>query len=175
MEECEQFKHNQHLYNICAGTANMPKWKIDKYRINFGLPPLFNEPIPEVVLSYDNIGYGPGSELLDIYSKQGMPPCQDCFSLARRMNIWGSNCSSKIEEIVEDILPRAKKWVELNMPWVHNLLPNTIEDYSIKIKIKNDISLAIKNYKLNKSKSTVNLNTTKAPPRVGGCGCGGKK
>jgi hypothetical protein len=176
MEECEQFRHNHHLYNICTGTANMPKWKIDKYRINFGLSPLFNEPAPEIVFGYDNIGYGPGSELLSIYAKQGMPPCQDCFNLARKMNIWGDGCSTRVEEIVEDMFPRAKKWVELNMPWA-SLFP-IVGDPVIRMRLRMDISRAIEAWKQEKAtnKKLVDKPQKQTAPKVvttgtSGCGC----
>jgi hypothetical protein len=166
------------LYNICTGAADLPKWKIDKYRINFGLSPLFNELPPEVILDYDNIGYGPGSELLNIYSAQGMPPCQDCFKLARQMNIWGDSCSSRIDHIVEDMFPRAKMWVKENMPWA-TMFP-AIGDPVIRLRLRSDISKAIEAWKVEKTTSkrdSVIPKKQTMPKEVvvgksGGCGCG---
>lgn len=176
MEECERFKDNPHLFSICNGTADMPKWKIDSYREKFGLSALFNETKPEVILSYDNIGSGPGSELLAMYKSQGMPPCQDCFKLAKQMNIWGSDCSNRLDYIINDMFPRAKKWVELNMPWA-NLFP-AVGDPVIRMRLRLDVQKAIETWNVAKVISKKEAAVRQPSPKevvatkFTDCGCG---
>lgn len=87
---------------------------------------------------------GPGSELLKIYKAAGVPTCPACLTLASQMNAWGAaKCAEKMEEIIEDILPRAKIWVAENRPFIHALLPGLIEDAGIRWKIRADIVAAI--------------------------------
>jgi hypothetical protein len=173
MKECEHLIKRDHLYKICCGTANIPKWKIDQYREKMGLSKLFNEEkstikreIKERVLDYNTIGYGVGSELLEIYKKSGVPPCQQCFKLAQQMNIWGEEgCIQNMDYIIGDIMPRAKEWLAENKPWAHKLLPDLIEDSAIKIKLSLDIKLAIHNYNIKK-------NINKLAKSEKGCNCG---
>jgi hypothetical protein len=153
MEECNQFLDNQNLYNICIGNSNLPKWKINRYRQKFGLAPLYDEDITvanikqETILSYNNIGYGVGTELLHIYQTSGVPACQACFKLAHQMNIWGpSRCLENIELIVADIMPRAKDWISTNMPWTHLLLPSVVEEVGIRIAIERQVKTAVDNF-----------------------------
>ena len=57
------------------------------------------------------LGEGPGTVLHDAIAAMGMPSCQQCKDLAKRMNAWGvDGCREHFDEIVEDILPRAKNW-----------------------------------------------------------------
>lgn len=57
------------------------------------------------------IGDGPGSELVDDLKHMGMPNCQQCHMLARRMNEWGvEGCRQRLDSIVEEIMPRAIEW-----------------------------------------------------------------
>ena len=59
------------------------------------------------------LGPGPGTELHDELTRLGIPACQACKALARKMNEWGVEESRKrIDEIVEDVLPRAKAWFD---------------------------------------------------------------
>lgn len=59
------------------------------------------------------LGQGPGTALHEAIAMMGMPTCQQCKSLARKMNAWGvDGCREHFDEIVEDILPRAKRWWE---------------------------------------------------------------
>lgn len=65
------------------------------------------------------LGSGPGAELIKIFDSLGMAKCQLCIALANRMNRWGiDGCLEKIDEIIEDIFPRAKKWWETSKPWM---------------------------------------------------------
>lgn len=60
-----------------------------------------------------SLGEGPGTELLEAFRRMGVPSCQLCRDAADRMNEWGTaGCRERIDEIVEDILPRAEAWWE---------------------------------------------------------------
>lgn len=61
----------------------------------------------------------PGTELVNIFQSMGMPSCQSCLDLAKRMDEWGvEGCRSREGEIIEDILPRARRWWESSSPWM---------------------------------------------------------
>lgn len=67
-------------------------------------------------LSIDSIGDGPGTELLGIFKSDPIgkhaTSCPACLQLAQQMNQWGpAGCRERMDEIVEDILPRAKDWI----------------------------------------------------------------
>ena len=157
--ECEQkFGYGTPRYKICSGDTNLDHWKIDEYRKKWGLDPLFNEDKPntdclskpEIISNIPilNNDYGPGTELLEIYSEAGIPPCQACYDLAQKMNNWGINgCESQIDEIVTDILPRAMMWLKDNKPWVSKFLPDILTESAAKIKIKKDVETAIERAK----------------------------
>ncbi|MEQ9407734.1 MAG: glycosyltransferase family A protein [Fuerstiella sp.] len=71
---------------------------------------------------------GPGTELLSIFKGAGVPGCQQCAELAKRMDAWGAaGCREHLAEIVEDMLPRAVAWIEADAPWVKSLLPEVTE------------------------------------------------
>ncbi|MBK8916452.1 MAG: hypothetical protein IPM64_17945 [Phycisphaerales bacterium] len=54
---------------------------------------------------------GPGTYLHDQIAAMGMPECQACRNLAHRMNAWCvSGCRERLEEIVAEMLPRARAW-----------------------------------------------------------------
>lgn len=155
-KECEQkFGYGTPRYNICTGNTKMPHWKVDSYREKWGMPLLFNEAKPETncdkavpVVSHNievlNQDYGPGTELIEIYSSMGVPPCQACYDLAKKMNQWGIHeCEERIEEIVEDILPRAMNWLTDNRPWISKMFPNILTESAARIKIKSDVKKAI--------------------------------
>lgn len=188
-KKCDKFKKQKNLYNICTGNTDLPKWKVNQYRLKLGIPPLyknidFNPPCtkstPKVVQvksskeknsAYDFYPPGVGTELLKIYEKAGVPTCSKCIDLAMKMNEWGVNgCTEKMDLILEDILPRARAWIKDNQPWIDKLFPNVIEDLGIKMKVKLDINRAISNYKNNKK----NPAKIKRLRRSGGCGCGKK-
>lgn len=187
MEECEKFKNKTNLYNICIGKSDLPKWKINKYRVMLGLSLLYDEEdftppcvnsTPKAVQQkaskkkskYSLFERGVGTELLKIYEKAGVPACSKCIELANVMNKMGvEKCSENIEFLVEDIFPRAKAWVQDNHPWIHSLFPNALEDAGIRMKIRLDINKAIANYKRNTSNTPIKL---AKPKRNGGCGCG---
>ena len=47
-----------------------------------------------------------------------MPACQACYDLAVKMNAWGvAGCRQRMDEIVDDILPRAREWWAQSTPW----------------------------------------------------------
>lgn len=67
----------------------------------------------------NTVGIGPGTELIKILSKLKIPKCQRCIVLANRMNRWGPvECNNRVDEIVEDMFPRAKKWWDKSKPWM---------------------------------------------------------
>lgn len=153
MEECKQFEDNKNLYNICTGNSNLPKWKLNGYRKKLGLEPIFDEEAvwtsvkEEAVLSYNNIGYGVGTELIYIYQASGVPACQACFKLALKMNRWGpAKCLENLKTIVDDIMPRAKEWMADNRPWIHALLPNVVEELGIRKTVEKHVRLAVENF-----------------------------
>ena len=60
------------------------------------------------------------------------------------MNDWGPDkCEEDIDVIIRDMLPRALLWIAENKPWVHSLLPDTVEETGVKIKLKSDVKKAI--------------------------------
>lgn len=188
-KECDKFKKQKNLYNICIGDTHLPKWKVNQYRVKIGLKPLYEDidftpprtkSTPKViqkkaskekVSKYAFYAPGVGTELLKIYEKAGVPTCSKCIDLAMQMNEWGvDGCIEKMDFILEDILPRARAWIKDNQPWIDKLFPNVIEDLGIKMKVKLDINRAIANYKNNDQKQL----KIKTQPRSGGCGCGKK-
>jgi hypothetical protein len=84
-------------------------------------------------------GKGPGSQLLRIYESKGVSPCQQCYDLASKMNSWGiDGCKAHLEEIVIDILPRAREWIKRG--WVTSFAPDMV----LKVKIRHDARAAIR-------------------------------
>lgn len=185
MEECNRFSPDSRLYQICTGTADLSKFKINKYRERWGMEPLFDgvdneryvspRVTPRVVTQKVKIEHGPGTELLKIYEEAGIPSCQACYDLAQQMNRWGvDGCTQRHDEIVNDIVPRAMTWIADNATWADKLFPNIIKETAVRIKIGNDVSKAIDNAK--------KLKTVKQKPPIrkiprnsGGCGCSKKK
>ena len=199
MEECKDF--SGHMYNICTGNTDMAKWKINEYRKKWGMKPLYQDvdlppknvnitPQPIINRSnihdfqhmvagdYHNIQPGPGTQLLKIYKKNGVPACTACFELAIKMNDWGPDkCEEDIDVIIRDMLPRALLWIAENKPWVHSLLPDTVEETGVKMKLKSDVKKAInlardelKNY-IPKKVRPKQL----SDQRKSGCGCRKKR
>lgn len=168
--ECDQFIGIDNKYKICTGeAAHLPKYKIDMYRVRWGLEPLYNE---VKVRSGDNVvngvieatgpktkdlyglnlDDGPGTVLIQMYKDAGVPACSQCIDLAKQMNRWGpDHCEKEIEFLVNEIFPRAKSWVKENRPWIDKLLPNIIEDAAIRIKIRTDLYKAIETFKTMKA------------------------
>lgn len=91
-------------------------------------------------------GYGPGSQLLKLWAD--MPHCDACEQLAAQMDAWGkAGCTQRFDEIVADILPRAKTWMTENKPWVHKILSITSTEnvalrLGISLKVRKAIELA---------------------------------
>lgn len=140
----------------CEG---LPVAKCNGYRRHRGLPPLPDNATAPPAGSQQKPGCGksrtaatvkqpatevwppgPGTELLRMYEAAGVPSCQACKDLARRMNEWGSSgCRERLDQIVAEIMPRAKAWVEKNRPWIHKLLPNVIEEAGIRHRVRGDV------------------------------------
>lgn len=90
-------------------------------------------------------GHGPGSKLLAMWEAAGVPHCQQCLMLAAKMDGWGKRgCADRVGEIVRQILPRARRWMALNHPWVHRLAGATgLEDATLKLAIRRKVHDAI--------------------------------
>lgn len=91
------------------------------------------------------LGEGPGTELVNEFDGHGFPKCQQCIALARKMNQWGvDGCRERIDEIVSDILPRAKNWLAAKKPWAQKLLGAVgAEDKALSWKIRQHVEAAI--------------------------------
>jgi hypothetical protein len=70
------------------------------------------------------LGEGPGTELKLQMDAEKFPACQNCITLARKMNEWGPDeCRARLEkEIIPDIMPRAKSWVKEKRPYAKKWL-----------------------------------------------------
>lgn len=69
------------------------------------------------------LGEGVGTALAIRFFRMGVPSCQACKDLARRMNAWGvAGCREHRDEIVADMLPRFREWVAAGKPWAGKLL-----------------------------------------------------
>lgn len=93
---------------------------------------------------------GPGTELKKIWTVKGYPECDACTELAARMNSWGvRRCKIKLEEIVNEVLPRAKTWLDENRPWMMAIAKiadavHVIDrDEEIRKEIRKDVQSAI--------------------------------
>lgn len=177
---CEQFRPGSRQRQICDGEADLPIKKINHYRASWGLGPL--EVVPETVrqtvvihegaqnvrvrrVDHRSLNRkcatcgprtsgGPGTELLAIYKSAGVPSCQQCRDLATKMNNWGViECRKRLDEIIEDIFPRAKQWLAEKRSWtaalygiaadVASFLSEDKVDEQIQKTIRNDVNKAI--------------------------------
>ncbi len=87
---------------------------------------------------------GPGTQLRVALEDMGVPSCQACKDLARQMDLWGPDlCKQNIDQIIANILPRARQWMQEGHPWVHRVLPNVLEDFGLRLKIKSYVLKAI--------------------------------
>lgn len=87
---------------------------------------------------------GPGFELKRIMKGKGLPHCQACKDLAEKMDEWAvEGCKDRLEEIIEDIMPRARDWVEKQHPWASALFPNCIKDIEIRRRVTRYVLQAI--------------------------------
>lgn len=164
MEECDIFEEGSRQWLICRGEADLSQQHTNRYRKKWGLPTLFDEsqqstaavpvyvPEPTFVFHGESVSepgkrrvaYGPGAELLKAYAAAGAPHCAACVELAEQMNEWGpAGCRKRLEEIVLDILPRAKIWLAEKSPWIMSLIPDAVEDFAICIKLRMDVTKAI--------------------------------
>jgi hypothetical protein len=90
-------------------------------------------------------GHGPGSQLTRIMDEAGVPHCQACLDLAATMDALGpEGCAARIEEIVADILPRARDWLSSERPWAHKLLLVVqMQDAALRLAIRRKVQQAI--------------------------------
>ena len=155
MSDCDQFDEGSRRYDICTGRADLPEQKINAYRKAWGLAPLTEFPAIErkdVVhegtqrkhrrrtreratscscVTPKRTRFGPGAELIRIMKRAGVPSCQACKDLAKQMNAWGpEKCRDNVALIVDDMLPRAKQWVEQKSPWIPDLMPQVVSSIS---------------------------------------------
>lgn len=89
---------------------------------------------------------GPGGQLTRAFAASGFPSCQKCRLLAARMDAWGpAGCRERLEEIVADILPRAKKWLADEAPWLPRWLPGVsrLESAGLRRAIEREVVKAI--------------------------------
>lgn len=161
--ECNIFPEGSRKWKICRGEALLSEAKIDSYRVSWGMDRLFGEQtkriklpaeykVPEFFFHGTSVGesetrrklYGPGTELLAIYEASKIPTCDACKELAQDMNDWGiEGCRSRLDEIVADILPRAKAWIDNEYPWSSFFVPDVLEEFGIEVKIRRDVRRAI--------------------------------
>jgi hypothetical protein len=87
---------------------------------------------------------GVGGELLQIFTAAGVPHCQACRDMAAKMDDWGPlGCVERLQEIVDDVLPRAQKWVAAKHPWADKLFPAIVKDYEISRRIRSYVMQAV--------------------------------
>lgn len=104
--------------------------------------PEIQPPIPPLPL-----GEGPGTELKKLLEAEGIPSCSACLETARRMNELGpEKCIESLEELVEEILPRAREWVSQNYKW-SKALPSFAKDPIIRERIRENIKKAVTNFR----------------------------
>lgn len=165
LTECDAFTVGSRKWQICRGEAGLPARKTNAYRVAWGLEPLtIEEPkpaaepaepgVPELIFHGHSASedgesirhklYGPGTELLKSYEAAGVPSCDACKELAQKMNNWGvDECRQRLDEIVADIMPRAKEWAKEQYPWVPRLLLGAVEDWAIDQRLRADVTKAI--------------------------------
>lgn len=92
---------------------------------------------------------GPGSELKRAMKQMGLPSCQACKDLAAKMDEWGvAGCRQRQDEIIEDIMPRARDWVDQNHPWASAMFPNCVKDIEIRRRVTRYVNEAIQRAEL---------------------------
>lgn len=98
---------------------------------------------------------GPGTQLMNAYSRKGIPGCSRCYSLANKMDTWGVNgCWAHLQEIIDEIYPRAKRWVAQNKPWIPALFGvMNLDERAIKLRLARDVKAAIRRAAKNAPKS----------------------
>lgn len=83
---------------------------------------------------------GPGTELTLLWAKYGADKCPACQSLALQMNRWGvAGCYEHINEIVADVLPRARNWLKEEF----GIAAKAIPDAMLWRRVRTDIYKAI--------------------------------
>lgn len=157
MKECEHLPAG--IRRICEGQGGLPLERVNQYREKYNAPPLDALPEGAIVREVAEVksyrkpfenpepkepAIGPGVELKAIFERLEIPACQACHELAARMNGWGvAGCRERLEEIIEDMLPRAKEWVKNNRPWIHAMLPGVVEDFGIRQRLRGYVTEAI--------------------------------
>lgn len=94
-----------------------------------------------------SLGEGPGTELKKLLEAEGIPSCSACLETARKMNELGpEKCIESLEELAEEILPRAREWVSQNYKW-SKALPSFAKDPIIREQIRENIKKAVTNFR----------------------------
>lgn len=93
------------------------------------------------------LGEGPGTELKKLLEAEGIPSCSACLETARKMNELGpEKCIESLDELAEEILPRAREWVFQNYKW-SKALPSFAKDPIIREQIRENIKKAVTNFR----------------------------
>jgi hypothetical protein len=176
-------KMNSRVQQICDGEASLPLSAVNAYRVKYGMAPLESLPdVPPVVrvIHTTKPGVlrhveprprkagcckspppaGPGTELLAIYRAAKVPPCQECKDTAAKMDSWKvAGCREHIDEIVEEILPRAREWMAAQHKWIHALFGGVLEDAAARIRIRQNVNKAIDTAEKKEADTKARINT----------------
>ena len=88
-------------------------------------------------------GTGVGGRLIEMFKSHGFEACDDCYTLANRMNEWGvDGCRNHLDEIVADIMPRALAWEAEKVGWWAKLLPTTVTAAAVQMIVEQAIATA---------------------------------
>lgn len=191
--ECDQFQNGSRKWQICRGEAGIPLSKCNKYRSHWGLSEIFNEGTSEkfrddVVFVSHGVSkdqgdsryiYGAGTELIKAIDLLGAEKCEDCIALAMSMDNWGiAGCRNRIEDIVDDIMPRAVLFAHAKHPWL-KWVPSRIKDLMVRKSVVKMVVRAINTAekviltgeRLKSRPVAFRVNRSQSK----GCGCGKKR
>lgn len=102
---------------------------------------------PRLSQPADYLAEGPGEELKNILQARGIRSCEvGCDETAIKMNELGADgCREKLDELVEEILPRARQWVRKNYKG-SRLIPRFAKDPVIRLNLRSVILQAIEQF-----------------------------
>lgn len=164
MKECDHLPAGRR--RICRGEGGLPLLDVNDYRRAWDVFPLQSLPEGAIVReetqrillsqrkqSIQRLSGGAGTELVRILKGYGVPACQACRDLAAKMDSWGiESCRDRIEDIVDDMLPRAKDWIASKRRWIHSLLPDSVETFAVKLRLRGLINEAIESVESQKQR-----------------------
>lgn len=153
---------------ILEGKVNLPLVEVNKYRAKYGLDPLESMPGVEFVervihtvkerrqkkistaarasctCAVKAPPAGPGTEFKAILKQIGVPPCERCDEAAKRMNALSvKGCRDKIDELIQEMIPRAMEWIAQTRPWTHALFPGIVQELEAARRLKKLFNQAI--------------------------------